>query len=176
MTQHGCRYSSFKLTAHRSGGSIKSSSTGDSTTVTVTKNPSSTLTSSQSTSANTAARPSIEIIVGYTVGACTFFSIIALLLFLVHRRRRFVKESKIQAAAKSTHSDSYYHTQDLMTLYNPLVSPSGWSEADDKAWQQWSTIGMNPAKTFAPMCSGVMEDRSGVMEMDGTNTRAEAPG
>ncbi|KAF2849929.1 hypothetical protein T440DRAFT_532924 [Plenodomus tracheiphilus IPT5] len=175
MTQHGCTSSAFTLTAQRSWGPIKSSSADDPTTVTVTKDPSPTATSSRLPSSNKAAKPSIGIIVGSTIGACVFLSIIALVAFFVYRRRSRAKDHQGIVKSGVQQPGSQYHTHS-MTQYDPLGSPSGWSEADGKIWQQMSPVSGSPAATFVPVYPGMGRERAGVVEVDGTQRPVEAPG
>ncbi|KAI8935276.1 hypothetical protein NX059_007864 [Plenodomus lindquistii] len=174
MTQHGCTSSGFTLTAQRSWGPIESS-TIDEPTSTLTTKDSSTSTSSQLTSPYASSKPSIGIIVGCTIGACTFFSIIAIIAFLVHRRRSLAKETQKQCRTNSPQQGSQYHTH-FTTQYDPLSSPSGWSEADGKTWSGVTPATASPAATLGPVYPGMGRERFGAVEVDGTDRPVEAPG
>lgn len=170
MTQHGCTLSALTLTAQRSWGVIKSSSYATPSIVTVTQIPPSTPTptSSQLVSPNKAPTNNIGIIVGCTIGGALFFSIIALIALLVHRRRTLAYQNQDKRTSTSDAAPPASHP---VTQYDAVSAPSACSEADGQVWQ-----GLSPATTLVPVYPGMGSERMGVVEVDGTDRLVEAPG
>ena len=178
MTQHGCAASAFTINVPRSWGVQK-----DTTTVTVTapsSSASASLTSSPSTAQDAAAgvgegrkvkRPNIGIIIGGTIGACLFFSVLALTGFLVWRRRRMQLYPPRGTVSHFSHD---YHGPQM--AYNSLASPD-MSQGDgvDKSWHVQQHGGAVARESDAvPVYPGMR--RVGVVEVEGRERPVEVDG
>jgi hypothetical protein len=189
MIQHGCAASAFTSTAFRSlGMSVQTASSQekDTVTTTVTADPvmsniptaSSDTSSSAATSAESGAgKPSLGAIVGGTIGACSFVSFIAFVVFLAWRRRKAHSSLPLDCQQQHSHSTVQY---DPLGFPSPGFSSPGFPSPGypspvgtyidvdgQKAWQQHGTF--QNVHQYPGM--GQIE----IVEVDGRQRAVEAP-
>lgn len=134
-------------------------------TVTIIQTPSSTPILSSSPS----PKPGIGAIVGGTIGGCVFFSIIALIAFLIYRKRQNAKDTAAQRPV------TQFHGNGAMTEYNPHGFQSPYMENDHKTWQQQQQGPVHRADNSMPLYPGMGVDQYGLVEVDGTQRPVEVP-
>ena len=131
MTQHGCTATGTTMTIPHSYG-LTSSPSVKVITVTETPSPATTPTSTSTSNAGGEKKQSLGPIIGGTVGACTIISIVALIAFLVHRRRQKAKQQPLSQPPVS----QFYHNAPEFDPNGFPTATGGWTDQDIKNWQQ----------------------------------------
>lgn len=161
MTQHGCTAAKgFNGTALRSYGPMPTSIPQASiVTVTSFVTPSSTPTLTP----NTDSKPNLGPIIGGTIGGCTVLSIIAIAVFILHRRR---KESRASAPVPQ------YHAPVGVVEYSPSGFPTPTLSAAEAKWQVHEGPVVRGSDAM-PVYPGMGPGHYGVVEVDGVQRAVE---
>ncbi|KAF1833743.1 hypothetical protein BDW02DRAFT_569725 [Decorospora gaudefroyi] len=180
VIQHGCADTAFTSTALGTGGTSET----DTVTLTVTADPVTTPTSTSSSSSSStsvvppsssgSSKPGIGAIVGGTIGACTFVSFIAFIVFLAWRRRRAATQDASTTYTQSPHP----HPHHSMVEYNPVGFPSpSFSSPVSPDLKVWSQHHFEPGVVgdAAPLYPSMGSGHVGIVEVDGSQRPVEAP-
>ncbi|KAF2830876.1 hypothetical protein CC86DRAFT_343967 [Ophiobolus disseminans] len=165
MTQHGCTNKGFTESASRAWGvSSIPKELYRTTTVLVTPSSSPTPTLTPSTDP---AKPGLGAIIGGTIGGCTVVSIIVLVAFLLHRRRKKARDSIKQRPITQFHPEG-------VTEYNPNGFPTPKFSNNDAKWEQHQGPVTRPSDAM-PHYPGMGPAQYGIVEVDGLQRPVEAP-
>jgi hypothetical protein len=166
MTQHGCTAKGFTGTALRSYGPLPTSiPQGSVVTVTVLASPSSSPTLTPNTDP---AKTNLGAIVGGTIGGCSVLSIIAIVAFLLHRRRKNAHKDPIKPPVTQYHAPNDVDE----VKFDPSGFPTPVLSAAEAKWQQHQGP-VTRGSDAMPQYPGMGAAQYGIVEVDGESRAVE---
>ncbi|KAH7396515.1 hypothetical protein DE146DRAFT_40020 [Phaeosphaeria sp. MPI-PUGE-AT-0046c] len=161
LTQHGCAAQGFTSAAQRSyGGTSVPNVLERTATVTIEVTPSA---SPRPTAPSAHSTPPLAAIVGGTVGACTFLSIVLLALIIARRRRR----TRNATAQGHVPGAQYLPPSSEIYPYPPVT----YTHSNDA--KTWHAGPVTRASDAAPEYPHMGAGRYGVVEVDGVQRPVE---